>query len=148
MIESHPAYEVSNTGLVRRGEKLLGTLNPDGYWRVMLSNNGQIKMFLTHRLVALAFIPNPENKPHIDHINHNKQDNRVENLRWATRVENMGNRVVSKSNKLGLLNIRQNKDGLYVVEITRNKKLVFWKSSRLVDEVIRLRDEFLASLPK
>ena len=46
-----------------------------------------------HRLVAEKYLPNPENKPQVDHINRVRHDNRVENLRWATRVENMSNIV-------------------------------------------------------
>ena len=53
--------------------------------------NGHKERYLIHRLVATYFIPNPENKPYVDHINTIIQDNRVENLRWATQKENSNN---------------------------------------------------------
>ena len=58
-----------------------------GYLRVTLSKNNQQRVFAVHRLVALAFIPNPCLKPTVNHINEIKTDNRVENLEWATIAE-------------------------------------------------------------
>ena len=58
-----------------------------GYLRVHLSLNGHVSAMSLHRLVAMAFIPNPDNKPTVNHINEVKTDNRVENLEWATMHE-------------------------------------------------------------
>lgn len=58
-----------------------------GYLRVSLCENGYREECLIHRLVAVAFIDNPENKPTVNHINENKMDNRVDNLEWATYLE-------------------------------------------------------------
>ena len=90
-------YQVSNLGNVRSlnykntGEtRILKTrINRCGYICVCLGRKR--KDFKVHRLVAIAFIPNPENKPCVDHINAIRTDNRVENLRWVTHEENMNN---------------------------------------------------------
>lgn len=63
-----------------------------GYMYVRKMANGARKKIKVHRLVAEAFIPNPENKPQVDHINRIRDDNRVENLRWTTAKENSENR--------------------------------------------------------
>lgn len=66
--------------------------NGRGYSMVLLSHNGTKKFVQVARLVALAYIPNPNNKPEVDHINRIRTDNRVENLRWVTKSENALNR--------------------------------------------------------
>lgn len=83
-------YMVSTDGevySVRNEKTLKPKLSKAGYLRVGLANHGKIKMVGVHRLVALAFIENQENKPTVNHINEIKTDNRVENLEWATNAE-------------------------------------------------------------
>lgn len=75
-------------GRIHPRKKCIGSGN---YLYVILDNKDRSKRYSVHRLVAMAFIPNPENKPCIDHINGDRQDNRVENLRWCTHKENNNN---------------------------------------------------------
>lgn len=72
------------------------TLNKEGYFCVILNKDAKSKLFRVHRLVADAFILNPENKPQVDHINTVRTDNRVENLRWVTNFENSRNELTYK----------------------------------------------------
>lgn len=74
--------------LIRYGKILKPELDKSGYPTVTLCKEGKTKPFKVHRLVAKAFIPNPENLPQIDHINCKRYDNRPENLRWCTTQQN------------------------------------------------------------
>ena len=94
-IEGYNNYEVSNLGRVRRDKAnngktiFTGTLETDGYIRVGLSKDGKCRKYKMHRLVAFAFIPNPDtiNKIEVNHLGE-KNDNRVCMLEWVTPQEN------------------------------------------------------------
>lgn len=102
-------YEVSNLGRVRSKErilphnindgnyvkkpKILKTQEKKGYEFVAICIDGVRKALPVHRLVAKAFLPNPENKPQVNHIDGNKLNNRLDNLEWATAKENVDHAV-------------------------------------------------------
>jgi hypothetical protein len=143
-VPGYEAYEVSNRGNVRRCEKAMKFQNNGlGYHRVSLWNNNIQKHFMVHRLVALAFIPNPEGKPTVDHINEIKFDNHVENLRWATHSE----QHIHSPNPIGVSghrHISKNKNR-WLVQIKRNYKFIIHKSFPTLEQAIEARDTFLES---
>ena len=103
-IEDYDNYFVSNFGNVKNNKtnRILKQGNHiQGYKLVDLSKNGIQKTFRVHRLVGLAFLENPDNKPMIDHIDENKANNNVKNLRWATRKDNGYNQGKQTNNKSG-----------------------------------------------
>jgi hypothetical protein len=137
-------YEVSSLGNLRNGEDIIKqTLCKDGYKKYIYFHEGRLQYLSIHRIVASTFIPNPDKKRCVDHINRKRSDNRVENLRWATHQENSLNtksRQHSTSDKnIYLLN------GKYNVQIYRKDKK-FNKLCNTLTDAIKERDSYLATL--
>lgn len=97
-------YEVSNLGRVRRVKIITPTRKKHGYMQISLvDRNGVRKSFRLHRIVATAFVPNPEGKPQVNHRDENPENNRASNLEWATAEENTnyGSRTARAAAKNG-----------------------------------------------
>lgn len=97
-------YQISDIGLVKNNltNKLLeGSHDSRGYKIVSIYANGKMYSIKVHRLVAQAFIPNPDNKPTVNHRDGNKDNNKVSNLEWATHKENIDHAI-----ETGLRNLR------------------------------------------
>ena len=115
IIKGFDNYSVSNFGNVRNNKtlKILKQgLNNNGYKIVCIINNdsNKPKTNKVHRLVAQAFsIPNPLNKELINHIDGNKLNNNINNLRWASRIDTGNNKSMSKNNTSGFKGVQWNK---------------------------------------
>lgn len=93
-VKSKSYIRSNGFGLYRTREQILNPFKEKcGYLKVVLNKNGKKSRVKIHRLVAITFIPNPNNKSEIDHINTNVEDNRVDNLRWVTSSENKLNPI-------------------------------------------------------
>ena len=138
-IQGYPNYLIFPEGYVvnSKGKILKSNLTNMGYEKIILYNKGKGKTINIHRLVAEHYIPNPENKPEVDHIDRNKCNNDVRNLRWVTQSENNQNKDIISTNKTGIKHISYNKrDNIwtYIKEINkkrivfsnRNKNIVLW----------------------
>ena len=134
-------YKISNTGKVLSlsnygGKKFIRKTIIDkyGYERVVLVKNQKQKNCLVHRLVAQAFIPNPNNYPQVNHKDENKANNSLENLEWCTRKYNCnyGTRLQKLSEKLKVIRkgkhfsrnteFKKGDNSKMVIDITTNKK--------------------------
>lgn len=127
VIEGFDLYEISNTGKIRnqKGKILKPVDNGKGYLKFTLKHDGRNKREYVHRLVAAAFISNPENKPCVNHIDNDPSNNCVENLEWCTHQENMN--WMNKQNRAKrtpewIENLHKAQEETYVAVIGENIK--------------------------
>ena len=153
-IKGYPNYQVSNMGRVkslnynRTGkEKIMKLTNDkDGYLLVKIYKNKKQTTHKVHRLVAEAFLLNPDNNPEIDHINTDKTDNTVwlnddgsvnydkTNLRWVTRKGNMNNPLSKKNITIGKFGKNRGKEHFAskpIIQFTKNNEFVkIWENAQ------------------
>ena len=126
-IEGYDNYSISLEGEVRN-EKSGRILKPSlhkGYYQVSLCKNGIRRQVRIHRLIADAFIPKKEGKDCVDHIDSNRSNNSLENLRWCSQKENCQNQSLSKRNTSGVKGVSFIKrDQKWMAHITIDKKLI------------------------
>jgi len=156
-IDGFDGYFINKNGeiLSKKHKKEGRLMNPGlenkGYYRVFLTNNyKERKTMKVHRLLALTFIPNPDNLLCIDHIDKCRKNNSLSNLRWATHTTNNQNRTRPKNNKLGHKNInlwvdKRNDNEWYRFSIVRNGK-AHTKSFKTLAEAIKYRNEYLIGI--
>lgn len=122
-IDGFPDYEISNIGIVcsfkgkypriRKPRK-----DQDGYLQVILHIGGKRVTKKVHRLVAEAFVPNPENKPEVNHIDEDKENNVAENLEWVTHRENVnhGTGIRRSTEARSKAVVQYTTDGVFIAE--------------------------------
>ena len=155
-VDGHPDYIISNVGEVwslKCGKVKLMKTNPNtqGYLQVGLCEKGKRTTHHIHALVGIHFIGLRTGSLTYDHIDTNKLNNNADNIRLATKSEQVENRNMQKNNKLGFKNISKEVNNgyeYYIIAITRNGKLVrklFRKDKYSLEQVVEERDKILDS---
>jgi hypothetical protein len=125
-------YQVSNMGRVKslnHGKETIMKPKIEKYIRITLTKTNKRQIYYIHRLVAIAFIPNPENKPDINHIDGNKKYNYVENLEWVTPSENVRHSIdvlhTKNGRRRGGVKI-YTKDMTFIIQVDSLKTATDW----------------------
>ena len=143
-IKEYENYSISSFGRIKKvatGKILKASLNTTKYQMIDLQNGEKYTKQLVSRLVANAFIPNPQAKPFVDHINGKILDNRFDNLRWVTRQENsVQNRKLQSNNKSGFTGISQKND-LFTAQLHTKRKCIHLGTYNTLEEALKARRE-------
>ena len=156
MVKGHPRYSVSCNGQVlcwnwhRTGKPRICKLSKEGKGYFGVGIEG--KMSLVHRLVAEAFIQNPLNKPCIDHVDTNRKNNCVWNLRWVTHKENSNNplsiehyRKNCQNPTLGKFGA-ENRRSIPIVQFSLNRQFIKkWACAREVERELGINQSNISS---
>lgn len=146
-IDKWEDYMVSTNGEVisKKRNKSLKADTTTGYCRVCLQKNNIKKWYLIHRLVAEAFIPNPENKPCVNHINGIKTDNRVSNLEWCTYAENSIHAVKNGLIKYQKYNERPNSKKIQQLHLITSELIKEFNSVAEASDITGLNRHHIAN---
>jgi hypothetical protein len=147
-------YQVSNLGNVKslsnknnRREKILKPGSKKGYLSVILHKNRVRKNFLVHRLVAEAFLPNPNNLQTINHKDEDKTNNRVENLEWCSPQYNCNYGTRNNRVKENLIN--NSKLSKQVIQFSEDDNFIkIWESIREVERKLKIASQNICSCLK
>ena len=158
-------YEVSNTGKVRcldykmtgKTKELTAGEKAGGYMQLRVRMDGRLKTVVIHRLVAKAFVPNPENKPEVNHKDGNKKNNNADNLEWVSRSENirhavksgLRNRVAEAARERGKVWIKElhkmQKTPVVATNIKTGEQIEF-ESQQEAAETLKLQKSHISSV--
>ena len=142
-VVGYETYTVSSSGVVKNkhGHIMSTHAVPGGYRQVQFHGGGKSKSKLVHRVVAEAFVPNPNNMTEVDHINRNRTDNRAENLRWSTRRDNCLNTYRHDREMYGITIVKNR----YKVRLTFHNKNTTIGLYRTLEDAKNARDAALVN---
>ena len=146
VIPTYPNYMINRDGVVKNNKGEIKTWHGDRYLQCSMYNDKKMHTESQHRLLAQTFIPNPNNYPHVDHLNGNTKDNHLENLEWVSAQQNEFRKGLTARNTTGEKYISW-------YEARQTWRFAFKGQGHNIaikrknyDEILKVRDAFLATL--